>query len=172
MTTRQHLIEQDCMDKLGWDINRVAVTSEDEMVRALCDYEKSNTFVHDTPKKLPTNSDTHMTSDIDMVRTIRNHIRQKTDFLSSGQCMPDDAEILKSSIVEDQENIENMVTRLKSQLDSKLTEQNKRLKLYTLLRKLSINKTSKQDVKHMKSLEKVLDVLSGDIDELKTIIMD
>jgi len=175
MTTRQHLIEQDCMDKLGWDIHQVAVSSDEDMIRALCEHEnieKQTTTISEHTY----DADTHhvnksdSVSELNMVRTIRNHILQKNEFLTSGQCMPDDAEILKSSILEDQEYMENLVSRLKVILESKMMEHTKRSKLYNLLRKLSINTVGSKDTEHMKTLEKVLRKLSSDIDELKSVI--
>jgi hypothetical protein len=41
MTTRQHLIEQDCMDKLKWSVEQVAYANEDEMMSALLKWETS-----------------------------------------------------------------------------------------------------------------------------------
>jgi hypothetical protein len=44
MTTRQHLIEQDCMSKLNWSVERVAYAKEDEMIGALLQWENNRSI--------------------------------------------------------------------------------------------------------------------------------
>lgn len=54
MTTRQHLIEQECMDKLGWDIARVATATDREMMDALKAHKKTMVRKQKTPDPINT----------------------------------------------------------------------------------------------------------------------
>jgi hypothetical protein len=165
MTTRQHLIEQDCMDKLRWSVDRVADASDEEMIQALTMFDKQSTEPVSARPPCPTKTpSTHI------VDRLRESIRMKMYCLDSEDLLPEDADLLGTSIESDKQTLKNELNILRDQIDMKRMEETKKMKILNLLQTVVQSVGGVQDVSHLKEVTSQLATIKSSIKQLKQLI--
>lgn len=174
MTTRQHLIEQDCMDILGWGVDRVANSTDNEMLDALSKFKRIPPCVPpkipslqsvqgDNPTVLPTVA---YKSDNSMIDRLRDSIRLKTLCISSDDLLVEDVTLLQTSIERDNHTLTNELNSIRDQLDKKRLTESKKYKIRNLLQKVVHSVGDASDVAHLKEVDVQLSTIKEDIKRL------
>jgi len=177
MTTRQHLIEQDCMDKLGWAVDRVANSSDEEMISALFQFDRLSTSVIPI-KPCPRTEKAPIVSspmavhsgDLSIIARIRDSIRLKTLCLSSDDLLIEDATFLQKSIVRDNQTLTDELNSIRDQLDKKRVTESKKFKIRNLLQKVVHSVGGAADMEHLKEVDLQIIVIKEDIKRLNEAI--
>ena len=165
MTTRQHLIEQDCMDKLHWNVERVALSSDDEMIQALAKFESLDTPASSPERILPTKP-----SEIHLVERLRDVITMKTVCIASNDLLDEDADFLRVSIDRDTQTLKSAMASLMDQVDCQRIQENKKCKIRTLLQTVVNSVGGTDDAIHLKEVDRQILVIKENIQEMRRII--
>ena len=177
MTTRQHLIEQDCMDKLKWSVERVARSSDDEMIQALSLSESSNTTptrrappphtIVPIPTIVPVQT---KRCEVHLVERLREAINMKTVCIASDDLLDEDTEFLRASLDRDNKSLKNALAALMNQIDCQRVQETKKCKIRTLLHHVVNSVGGVDDVAHLKEVDRQLVVIKENIQELRRIV--
>jgi hypothetical protein len=170
MTTRQHLIEQDCMDKLRWSVDRVASASDEEMIQALTTFDKQlppPPPQSDSPRPMSPPIATGITH---IVERLRESIRMKTSCITSDDLLTEDEDLLRSSIDTDKQTLQNELDTLRDQIDEKRIEETKKTKILNLLQTVVQSVGGTDDVLHLKEVVVQLAAIKAAIKRLKKLI--
>lgn len=189
-TTRQQMIEHDCMDKLHWSIQKVAASSERAMMEALSNASfqrrmvtpiaPSSMFpftikppdapvIHRPSTPILIQPHTEVPPTPHTVDTLRSSIRLKTQCMTSGDILDEDADRLRISIETSTRMLQSELSSLRAQVVQKQSEESKKQTVRHLL--LSIV-PSGDDVAHLKALEEQISQIHTDIQHLSTSIGD
>jgi hypothetical protein len=169
MTTRQHLIEQDCMDRLHWTVDRVAAASDEEMIQALTMLDKQPTEPAPPRPQSPVVC-LKKTPSTHIVDRLRESIRMKMYCLTSDDLLQEDSDLLGTSIESDKQTLQNELNSLRDQIDVKRIEENKKMKIITLLQTVVQSVSGVDDVLHLKEATSQLAVIKSCIKQLKQLI--
>ena len=168
MTTRQHLIEQDCMDKLRWTVDRVAAASDEEMIQALTMFDKQTLPPRpDSPRPMTPPAKTCSTH---IVERLRESIRMKTSCITSDDLLMEDEDLLRSSIDTDKQTLKNELNVLRDQIDEKRIEETKKNKILNLLQAVVQSVGGVDDVLHLKEVVVQLAAIKATTKRLKKLI--
>ena len=169
-STKQHLIEQECMDKLGWELSQVASASDNEMMKALREYKNGvKRQQRVTPVKtegLPTEI-----APLSNVRLIKSQIDRKNEFISSDVGYEDDVKVFKESIEKDKAVLRSLIESIKDAImkkDDKIKRKRTTLNLLTSFRETGTSNNA--DERHLASIEKQLTNLETELNELRLSI--
>ena len=171
MSTRQDLIERDCMDRLGWDVHRVAMATEEEMLRALAEFESRRSPVASTHPPAPKSVQADC-PDLQLVHNLRESLRMKTMHLQSGDVMDDDVDRLRTSANRTQQRLDSVVAALRKRLGGVRAEEKKKRQLHTLLQHVVQSVGDEDDRAHMNATHKRLTELADEVDRLAAVLGD
>lgn len=180
MSTKQHLIEQECMDKLGWDISQVAQASDKEMIIALQNFKK--------PKPINTNNITppvekpfefsesiisHEKQDIGRhhIQLLKQQIDKKLKFIHSNDGSDDDIALFRTSIEKDKTVLGTITQSI--QQDIMLKEELIRKKRSTkeLLESFRVDGTlNNDDEQHILLIQGQLHTIQSELDECRNLL--
>jgi hypothetical protein len=179
MSSIQQVTEQECMDKLHWDVDRVANASDEEMVYALnMFYKKAGKQSAavppppppqslSAPSSPPTNT---RKSDVHIVGRLRDSIRMKTLCISSDDILAEDIDLLRTSIDSDNQLLKQELNSIRDQLDLKRTEETKKYKIRSLLQKVVHSVGADADIAHLKEVDVQLTMIKENIKRMNNII--
>jgi hypothetical protein len=177
MTTRQHLIEQDCMDNLKWSVERVARSSDDEMIQALAHFESSNTAhnrrasTHQNVVPIPTMLPVlNKKCELHLVERLRDAINMKTVCIASNDLMDEDTACLRASLDRDNQSLENALSVLMDQMNCQRIQETKKCKIRTLLHHVVNSVGGVDDVAHLKEVDRQLVEIKENIQGLRKLV--
>jgi hypothetical protein len=177
MTTRQHLIEQDCRDKLKWSVEQVARSSDDEMIQALsaCEssYTAQNRRVSPQHNVVPTSIMPPVqtkTCDVHLVERLRESINMKTVCIASDDLMEEDNKFLLASLDRDNKSLKTALDAIMDQIDVQRIQETKKCKIRSLLHHVVNSVGGMDDVVHLKEVDRQLVVIKENIQGLRNIV--
>ena len=188
MTTRQDLIEQDCMDRLGWDVSRVAAATEEEMVRALSEHDRGRgarvrspspvavsplllpPSVHASPRvaELPRAAACPGPTDpeIRRVHSLRESLRMKSAYLQSVEVLDDDMGRLRESVHRTHQQLAVVLAALRKRLAAVRAEEHQKRQLHALLAHVVQSVGDDDDRTHLHSVHTRLTALGEEGERL------
>ena len=168
MTTRQHLIENDCLDRLGWTVHQVAQATEAQMIEALAAHAERKPSTqrgrppNTEPPDLPTGE-----LDLEALLPLQEILQMKAAYLSTAaQVMPDDAVRLEQSIRSDQAQLDELRAKLEALCTTKRTEMGQRQHVLKLLESTDKRLRREEDVQHMRALREQIAALQQSLQDL------
>jgi hypothetical protein len=199
MTTRQHLIEQDCLDKLGWDLVRVANATEDEMIRSLTHFETQHTVSpamspsrpvdtswNSTPTpsigtldlsaisvfapSSPTIPPRTKTTESHIVIRLRESIRLKTLCVSADDILTEDYMRVKASLDRDEQCLKTELDAIRDEIDVYRISEAKRSKIQQVLQKVIQSVGGQEDRLHLQEVDSHLIQLKERIHSLNALL--
>ena len=158
------------MDKLRWSVDRVADASDEEMIQALTMFDKQSTepvSARPPPSQAICPTKTPSTHIVDR---LRESIRMKMYCVDSEDLLPEDADLLGTSIESDKQTLKNKLNILRDQIDMKRMEETKKMKILNLLQTVVQSVGGVQDVSHLKEVTSQLATIKSSIKQLKQLI--
>lgn len=176
MTTRQHLIEQDCMDRLGWSIDKVATSTDTDMIQALSRFEQNKRKEHQ--ENIPNNevhekkvtTEHRSPCETHIIAKLRDSIQLKSSCLSSTDILDEDKVLLHASISKDKQTLENELNVIRDRLDSKRIIESQKQRVRTILQKTVQSLGTPEDESHLQLVESCLRDIRDEIVNLKKIL--
>jgi hypothetical protein len=174
MSTKQHVIESECMDKLGWNISRVATATDTEMIEALRNYSQqiviekvvpsnptaqevvpsnptaqevvpSNQTAQEVVPSNPTTEKLEPEHHHHKIQLLRKQINKKSEFICSDGGFDDDMDVFKISIQKDKTLLDSMVKSVQHNINLKKEMITRKRKTEDLLISFRDNGTSNDD---------------------------
>ena len=155
------------MDKLRWSVDRVADASDEEMIHALTMFDKQSP---EPVSARPPPSQATKTPSTHIVDRLRESIRMKMYCVDSEDLLPEDADLLGTSIESDKQTLKNELNILRDQIDMKRMEETKKMKILNLLQTVVQSVGGVQDVSHLKEVTSQLATIKSSIKQLKQLI--
>lgn len=181
MTTRQHLIEQDCLDKLGWDMSRIASASDKEMRTALVEFELSlhnPVTMPETPPPSPHQKEmsrslsppTHHHNAVTDIRARKKQIGTKRRYINAVDSLSDDIELFRASIRADETVLQQELECVQGQIhDHNNTIQKKRNVQNMIMSFIASGTSSDDDRHHLEKTTRQIEQLQHLVSELVSI---
>ena len=196
MTTRQHLMEQDCMDQLGWGVHRVANATDEEMLFALKNWRKKSSREIVVPVVLPKESVVEKQicqegvsrrdpvvlprqnmaekpihqKEVYRVDKLRECIRLKVLCMTSEDLLEDDINLLKVSVRNDNLLLEQELNAIRDQIDVKRTEESKKVRVRDLMHKCTQSVGGKEDLLYLATIDGQLLCIQKEVETLGALL--
>lgn len=182
MSTRQHLIEQECMDKLGWDISKVASATDKEMVTALQNFKRPKPVEKIETKPItfqqpvkniykPISYNENQEVGRHNIQRLRQQIEKKLKFIQSNDGPDDDIALLRTSIEKDKTSLENMIQSVQRDITTKEELIRKKRNTKELLESFRIDGTlNNDDEKHILLVTGQLQTIQSELDQYKSLL--
>jgi len=188
-------MEEECRDKLRWDVHKIAKSTPDTMIRALA--QKASELQLQVPLELPgpiqtatptlVDSPHHSnpSSDslaggvlppilgpIDRIASLRANIRIKRQGLSVGDLLDEDVRFLRGSLDRDRHHLGHELATLQAYISARKLEESKKQQMRNLLQKVLQSVQAEEDVECLKTVELSLVYLHAEIIRLTNILQE
>ena len=159
MKTQQHLLEEECMDKLGWTVTQTARSTDTEMIAAL----QAGTVVcrpRHCVVPVQTSTDAHL-----MTR-LASTIRTRLNYLNTADLTEENRAYLQNAVDRDKRRLRQELASARTSLDCKRKTETQKNGMRDLLQQGADD----GDVLYLDNLTKQIHALSTDIATLTKLV--
>ena len=164
MKTQQHILEEECMDKLGWTVVQTARSTDAEMIAALqagtvvC--RPSLSILPGPGSGIRTNTDTHL------LTRLASTVCTRLEYLNKADMVDTDRAYLLGAVDRDKRRLHQELVSARASIDHKRKTETQK----NSMRDLLAQGADDGDVTYLEELTKQIHILSTDITTLTALV--